>query len=83
LPLRFEAADNAADERVRLIELHRERVVIRRAVRGFKMAVHLPVATYLGVAIRLVPPDARSTGAVAVVLEHPPTAPTAIRIDTS
>ncbi len=71
LPLRFEAADNAADERVRLVELHRERVVLRRAVRGIKMAVQLPVAAYLGVAIRLVPPDAGSTGAVAVVLEHP------------
>jgi hypothetical protein len=71
LPLRFEAADNAADERVRLVELHRQRIVLRRAVRGIKMAVQLPVAAYLGVAIRLVPPDAGSTGAVAVVLEHP------------
>ena len=56
---------------MRLVELHRERVVLRRAVRGIKMTVQLPVAAYLGVAIRLVPPEAGSTGAVAVVLEHP------------
>jgi hypothetical protein len=46
---------------VRLVELHPERVVLRRAVRGIKMTVQLPVAAYLGVAIRLVPPDAGST----------------------
>ena len=62
LPLRFEAADHAADERVRLVELHRERVVLRRALHGIKMAVNLPVAAYLGVAIRIEPPDAASGG---------------------
>ena len=71
LPLRFEVADHAADERVRLVELHRERVVLRRAVRGIKMAVNLPVAAYLGVAIRIEPPAPARVGAVAVVLEHP------------
>ena len=56
LPLRFEVADQAADERMRLVELHRERVVLRRASRGIKMALNLPVAAYLGVAIRMEPP---------------------------
>jgi Family of unknown function (DUF6101) len=71
LPLRFVATDHAADERVRVVELHREAVVLRRALRGIKMAVRLPLATFLGVALRLVPPTIESTGAVAVVLEHP------------
>ncbi len=70
LPLRFEASDGAADERVRVVELHRERVVLRRALRGIKMAVNLPVAAYRGVAIRMEPPAGEAPGAVAVVLEH-------------
>jgi hypothetical protein len=71
LPLRFEAADHTADERVRVVELHRERVVLRRALRGIKMAVHLPLTTYLGIAIRIEPPTPATAGAVAIVLEHP------------
>ena len=71
LPLRFVAVDHTADERVRLVELHRERVVLRRHLRGIKMAVNLPLATYLGVAIRIEPPTQACAGAVAIVLEHP------------
>ena len=70
LPATFAIADKAADERVRHVELTRERVVVRRAVRGIKMAVNLPVTAFLGVAIRMEPPDADAPGAVAVVLEH-------------
>jgi len=70
LPHRFEAADQTADGRVRQVELHRERVVVRRALRGIKMALNLPVASYLGVAIRIEPPTPEAAGAVAVVLEH-------------
>jgi hypothetical protein len=70
LPVRFPAADLAADERVRQIELHRERVIVRRRVAGIRMAVTLPVSMFLGVALRLVPPTPTSDGGVAVVLEH-------------
>ena len=71
LPLRFQASDKAADERVRSVELTRERVVLHRAVRGIKMAVHLPISAYLGVAIRMEPPVADgATGAITIVLEH-------------
>src|SRR5271165_6684254 len=70
LPVRFPAFDGGADERVRLVELHRERVIVRRAVRGIRMAVSLPVSAFLGVAIRIVPPGAETDGAVAVMLEH-------------
>ncbi len=71
LPLRFEVADRSGDERVQLVELQRERVVLRRAWGGAKTVLELPVASYLGVAIRLEPPTRTTAGAVALVLEHP------------
>jgi hypothetical protein len=70
LPVRFAAADTAADERLLLVVLDRERVVLRRAVRGMRMAVNVPLATFLGVAVRLVPADAVASEGVAVSLEH-------------
>jgi hypothetical protein len=75
LPVRFEAADAAADEQRRIVELHRERVVLRRSVRGMRMAVNVPVAAFRGVAIRLQgQADANSANPlpteIAVVLEH-------------
>jgi hypothetical protein len=71
LPLHFELTDRAGDERMRLVELRRERVVLRRVSRGIKTALKLPVAAYLGVAIRMEPPADTAAGAVALVLEHP------------
>jgi hypothetical protein len=70
LPVSFPANDAGADERVRQIEIHRERVVVRRAVRGVPMRVSLPTSDYLGVAIRIIAPDENSDGAVAVMLAH-------------
>jgi hypothetical protein len=70
LPVRFEVSDHTADGRTRVVELHRERVVVRRAVRGIKMAVNLPVSAYLGVAIRIEPPTEEVAGAVVLMLEH-------------
>jgi Family of unknown function (DUF6101) len=70
LPLRFEARDAAADGNVRFIELTRERVVLRRSVRGMLMAVNLPVASYLGVALRIEPPVGAAASTVALMLEH-------------
>jgi hypothetical protein len=70
LPVRFAASDATADERVRVVDLHRERVVMRRAVRGVPMALSLPVSSYLGVAIRVIAPAPQGDGAVAIVLEH-------------
>jgi Family of unknown function (DUF6101) len=71
LPLQFELAERAGDECMRLVELRRERVVLRRVSRGIKMALNLPVAAYLGVAIRLEPAAGTTAAAVALVLEHP------------
>jgi hypothetical protein len=70
LPLNFTAADARADERVRHVELSRERVVLRRAVRGIRMAVNVPVAAFLGVALRLIPAIDAGPDTVAVSLEH-------------
>ena len=52
LPLSFDAQDVRADGGVRRIELHRERVVLRRAVHGMRMAVNISVSEFLGVALR-------------------------------
>jgi Family of unknown function (DUF6101) len=70
LPLRFEVGDGAVDGAVRSVELTRERVVLRRSVRGMLMAVNLPVASYLGVALRIELPSDAEAGGVALVLAH-------------
>ena len=52
LPLSFDAHDTSADGGVRKIELHRERIVLRRAIHGMRMAVSISVRDFLGVALR-------------------------------
>src|ERR1700735_3995502 len=70
LPLRVSAADDAADERLCVVDLHRERVVLRRSVRGIRMALNMPVASYRGVAIRLSGETGKAPPAITVMLEH-------------
>ncbi|MBI4276117.1 MAG: hypothetical protein HY659_15590 [Rhizobiales bacterium] len=70
LPVRFSANDAGADGHVRQIELHRERVILRRAVHGMRMAVGVPVAAFLGIAIRLNTSGNEPPGAITVCLEH-------------
>jgi hypothetical protein len=70
LPARYAARDSGADGHVRHIELDRERVVLRRAVRGITMNVGVPVAAFRGVTMRLLPADGDEPAAVAVMLEH-------------
>ncbi|MDA9476337.1 hypothetical protein XI03_17820 [Bradyrhizobium sp. CCBAU 65884] len=64
LPVRFDAHDPRADGHVRQIELHRERVVLRRAVRGMQMAINVRVRDFTGVALR------GNDEAQAIVLVH-------------
>ncbi|MET0221219.1 MAG: DUF6101 family protein [Tardiphaga sp.] len=52
LPLSFSAHDTRADGGVRQVELHRERVVLHRAISGMRMAVNVLVSDFLGVALR-------------------------------
>ena len=70
LPVRFTASDAVADERVRHVELHPERVILRRAVQGMRIALNVPVQAFLGVAIRLAPETGETHTGVAVYLEH-------------
>jgi hypothetical protein len=70
LPVSFMTTDARADERLRSIELDRERVVVRREVRGVRMRLSLKVSEFLGVAIRVIPPDESQEGGLAVMLEH-------------
>jgi hypothetical protein len=52
LPQSFEAHDIRADGGVRHVEIHRERVVLRRAVKGMRMSVNVRVSDFLGIALR-------------------------------
>ena len=70
LPVRFTANDAVADERVRHVELHRERVILRRAVQGMRVALNVPVTAFLGVAVRLIPGADTEPARVALILEH-------------
>ena len=71
LPARFWANDSGADEQVRQVDLYRERVVVRRSVRGMPMALNMPVSAYRGVSIRVVAADGDTQHpSVAIVLEH-------------
>ena len=70
LPVRFPANDAGADGRVRQVELDRERVVMRRAVRGMRMAVGVAIADFRGIALRLTPPEGDAPGTIEVVLHH-------------
>src|SRR5690242_16664234 len=70
LPVKFATSDARADERLRVVELDRERVIVRREVSGIRMRLSLKVAEFLGVAIQVMPPDESSDGGVAVMLEH-------------
>ena len=52
LPVSFDTLDVRADGGVRRIELHRERVVLRRAVQGMRMAINVRVSDFRGIALR-------------------------------
>jgi len=64
LPVRFDAHDTRADGGLRQVELHRERVVLRRAVQGMRMAVEISVSNFRGIALR------ESGDAQMLVLTH-------------
>jgi hypothetical protein len=70
LPVRYPAKDSGADGQVRQVELYRERVVLRRAVRGMRMSVGVPVSAFRGVALRLIPADGDEPAAVTLTLDH-------------
>src|SRR5579859_7177048 len=64
LPVSFEAQDVRADNGVRRVELHRERIVLRRAVQGMRMAINLRISDFRGIALR------HAAGCQVLVLLH-------------
>jgi hypothetical protein len=53
-----------------LVEIDRERVLLTRSVRGVRMRLNLPLANFLGVAVRLIAPRPDAAASIAIVLEH-------------
>jgi hypothetical protein len=70
LPARFAAIDAAADERVRHVELYRERVVLRRSLDGMRMALNMPASAFAGVALRVLADEGEAEATASVTLEH-------------
>ncbi len=71
LPVRFAASDASADERVRYVELHRERVVVRRSLAGMRMAINMPVSAFTGVALRVIVDEGGTIAAVVLAHKDP------------
>jgi hypothetical protein len=70
LPVRYATHDNGADGQVRDVELNRERVVLRREVRGIRMKIGVSVSEFAGVTMRTLPAEGEEPAAVAIMLEH-------------
>ena len=70
LPVRYMARDNGADGQVRNVELDRDRIVLRREVRGISMKIGVLVTEFAGVTMRTLPPEGDVPAAVAIMLEH-------------
>ncbi len=67
LPVRFPARDAGADGQTRQVELDRDRVVLRRAVRGMRMKIRLPLDAFIGVTLTAETDDATSC---SITLDH-------------
>ena len=70
LPVRYSAHDSGADSGLRNIELGRERVMLKREVRGILMKVGVNIREFAGIALRTLPPEGDEPAAIAVMLEH-------------
>lgn len=70
LPVRFSATDTTADGRLRDVEIHRERVVLRRSVHGMRMALNMPIAAFDGISLSLLPREGGPADMLAVMLKH-------------
>jgi len=68
-PLQLVDTDGGADDHIRSVELHHDRLVMRRRVAGTPMRLELPLADYAGIAVRLLDPYGDDEG-ISLVLEH-------------
>jgi hypothetical protein len=67
--MRLAIDDASADTKIRSVNLTRHRVVLRRKLRGMKMAIGLPVSSFLGIVLRI-EPHSVPHGAIEIVLAH-------------
>ncbi|WP_439572220.1 DUF6101 family protein [Phreatobacter sp.] len=70
LPTRYTAPDRGADTGQRAIDLHADRVVIRRTASGARMKLQLPVRIYRGVVVRIAEDGRPGPDRVEIVLVH-------------
>lgn len=70
LPTRYAAPDRGADSGQRSIDLHADRVVIRRIASGARMKLQLRVSAYRGVAVRIGDRSGSAGDTIEVVLVH-------------
>jgi hypothetical protein len=70
LPLRFAAPDAAADGGERRITLDRSEVLVARHVGRTAMRLKLPMQSFRGVAVRVLPGIVEGCDRVAIVLAH-------------
>jgi len=68
-PIVFQSFDPSADGGARLIELHRDHLILRRRMAGIAMKLQLDLRAYQGLAVALLDPEGDDDG-VAVVLIH-------------
>lgn len=68
LPVRFDTRDARADGGTRQVEINRDRVVLRRAVRGMRMAINVRVNDFLGIAVR----ETEDDGQMLVLVHRDP-----------
>jgi hypothetical protein len=68
-PVRFRDRDDGSDAGVRAVELHPDHIVLRRHVAGIPMRLSLRLASYQGVAVRLLDEESEGEG-VTLVLAH-------------
>ncbi len=71
LPVRFATPDATSDSGERRITVERERVVLARRVQRVAMKIAVPLTSYYGVTVRLIPGETEEQDKVAVVLAHP------------
>lgn len=70
LPLRFAAPDAAADGGERRITLDRNEVLVARHLGRTAMRLRLPMQSFRGVAVRVVPSLTEGGDRIAIVLAH-------------
>lgn len=70
LPVRFSAPDAGADGGERRVTLESGRVVVDRMVRSISMRIAVPLSTFSGVVVRLLPSDQPEADRVEVLLAH-------------